>query len=1094
MTKHSHIFGTLLIVILVTMALLFTLSGCFLFETDKPTTNTPTKLSAPTLSYDEDTQTLSWNKVEDARVYLLRRTAGDKTETFTTASTSFSVNGWTAGDYQVTVEAHAADSRRNSAPSAAVTVSIHVALSAPESVRAYRIGGYFNAWLVWDPVENASGYLVDNGEDKQTVTKSAISLSDASRVTITVLGEGGYLDSPETTYVPVFQTASAHTYALNNTDGITFVEGDSVTVDGMAVDGYDVSSHNLPESALVALSLGEHILEVWKDDNVISAHFLTLLDKRPPVLTLDGNAVGNIDYVLHHEDVTLTVDPLACTNVNWTLLDANGDTVYEAVQGDLNKVVLSAAVLDTLPTGNCLLKAQYTCHNGDVETKNWWVNIRSLPMQLLADTYVFSGQDLSIEVATNGDSVRDLYLNGSRVSTVYYSAGPNSLVLDADYLFSLPGSSVTFSLYTNSDAVLEFTVTLAVTEGKGLALAQLDYTYDKGEGGNLSLEGTVHTDIYLLGASITDADYTDTVGGSVVLKEDYLQSLAAGSYRYVGTDGESRTYFNVTVVDSRCAPSALRLNYDLEADRVAVQFAHECGQEGHSFVLDGGEPVLSEGFTWVEGVDRSKAHTLVVTCSAHSRSTTLNVPAPSESELEYINRRFSFMGYSADYAIGSQEEFNFFVQYLTFGGGYDATKGEYGVSMDTVWLTDQYMEVISNYSESNTYLGLALDSFDSPYSTQISSSGSGNRLTVTLTFRSPVLRSATTGMVNTGLVDTRELLTKATDDWTPYDGYTRSQQVHSLAEWMVLPLDVRPLFGLNNDLTRRAKEVYEKAMYICDYYLSDTMTDRQKVTVIYDYLTTNVCYDDYTLVWYDLYARAFGGYGLSEIQHIAAMTATSYADNPIMTAYFQRVAAATSLEALQATLNDIMHGLSSFDAYGALVEGYSVCEGIADAFILLCRLNGIECIKITGLGVNNGGSENHAWNKVYIDGAWYGVDATWGRSSGLISHRFLLVSDVELTKDHLENVHSAGEEVVVKQLADGEYDYYTLTKVGTKGYDLSIDSQAELKEVVSSLVGEGHTTIELHLTWEISSIKQVMKSLNIACTYSYADGYIVICI
>jgi hypothetical protein len=88
MTKHSHIFGTLLIVILVTMALLFTLSGCFLFETDKPTTKTPTKLPAPTLSYDEDTQTLSWNKVEGARVYLLRRTAGDKTETFTTAGTS----------------------------------------------------------------------------------------------------------------------------------------------------------------------------------------------------------------------------------------------------------------------------------------------------------------------------------------------------------------------------------------------------------------------------------------------------------------------------------------------------------------------------------------------------------------------------------------------------------------------------------------------------------------------------------------------------------------------------------------------------------------------------------------------------------------------------------------------------------------------------------------------------------------------------------------------------------------------------------------------------------------------------------------------
>ena len=135
----------------------------------------------------------------------------------------------------------------------------------------------------------------------------------------------------------------------------------------MAVDGYDVSSHNLPESALVALSLGEHILEVWKDGNVISAHFLTLLDKRPPVLTLDGNAIGNIDYVLHHEDVTLTVDPLACTHVNWTLLDANGDTVYGAVQGDLNKVVLSSSVLDTLPTGNCLFNVSNPYTPGEIQ-------------------------------------------------------------------------------------------------------------------------------------------------------------------------------------------------------------------------------------------------------------------------------------------------------------------------------------------------------------------------------------------------------------------------------------------------------------------------------------------------------------------------------------------------------------------------------------------------------------------------------------------------------------------------------------------------------------------------------------------------------
>lgn len=92
-------------------------------------------------------------------------------------------------------------------------------------------------------------------------------------------------------------------------------------------------------------------------------------------------------------------------------------------------------------------------------------------------------------------------------------------------------------------------------------------------------------------------------------------------------------------------------------------------------------------------------------------------------------------------------------------------------------------------------------------------------------------------------------------------------------------------------------------------------------------------------------------------------------------------------------------GKYAYSAYGALVDGKSVCEGYAEAFRLICERNGIECILVSGKGIvlrNTDGrlseySENHMWNYVRMDdGKWYAVDATWddGRK---ISHEYLLV-------------------------------------------------------------------------------------------------------
>lgn len=76
------------------------------------------------------------------------------------------------------------------------------------------------------------------------------------------------------------------------------------------------------------------------------------------------------------------------------------------------------------------------------------------------------------------------------------------------------------------------------------------------------------------------------------------------------------------------------------------------------------------------------------------------------------------------------------------------------------------------------------------------------------------------------------------------------------------------------------------------------------------------------------------------------------------------------------------------DAYGALVEGESVCQGYADAFKLICDYYKIPAVCISGLA--KGGA--HMWNAVQMDdGNWYLLDITWDDQTSRIYYDFFLV-------------------------------------------------------------------------------------------------------
>ena len=141
-----------------------------------------------------------------------------------------------------------------------------------------------------------------------------------------------------------------------------------------------------------------------------------------------------------------------------------------------------------------------------------------------------------------------------------------------------------------------------------------------------------------------------------------------------------------------------------------------------------------------------------------------------------------------------------------------------------------------------------------------------------------------------------------------------------------------------------ALTAYNKAKEILRSYVSDEMSDFEKAEAIFNYLVLNVQYDN----------------------NVLTLT------------------------------NDITDPWYNYDAYfieGVLNYQKSVCDGIAKTYSLLCNMEGIPCVEVSGNG--------HAWCKVKINNNWYVVDATHGNTQisgttwSIMDHAHFLMSDTE---------------------------------------------------------------------------------------------------
>lgn len=199
------------------------------------------------------------------------------------------------------------------------------------------------------------------------------------------------------------------------------------------------------------------------------------------------------------------------------------------------------------------------------------------------------------------------------------------------------------------------------------------------------------------------------------------------------------------------------------------------------------------------------------------------------------------------------------------------------------------------------------------------------------------------------------------------------------------------------------QQIYDNAKDALSYIVSDEMSEYEKVHAIYDYIIYNVRYD-----------------------HDCANAEDKYVSGNL-------------------SLNEKMK------YYGYYLEGiflnkfykkdmHAVCDGKSKAFVLMCGIEGITAVRISGEASSDGKNfGGHAWNKVLLDlngtgdKEWYFVDTTWGDvgddSKEFLSHAYFLLSDVQTSATHREKENHGYPK------AEGKFDYYaheTYTSNGTE--------------------------------------------------------------
>lgn len=282
--------------------------------------------------------------------------------------------------------------------------------------------------------------------------------------------------------------------------------------------------------------------------------------------------------------------------------------------------------------------------------------------------------------------------------------------------------------------------------------------------------------------------------------------------------------------------------------------------------------------------------------------------------------------------------------------------------------------------------------------------------------------------------------------------------------WWALEHNYLPVFPIENS---KAEAIYNDAKDVLREIINDGMTDYDKALAIFEYLIDRVSYD------YDAFR---------------APSSDDFASN------------------------------ACYYLEGVFEYNRAVCDGKSKAFVLLCRIEGIECVRDWGSSLTGGAG--HAWNYVKLAGNWYMVDTTAGDAGTALRNKNGTAVNVEIADyDYfacpvnsykLDNNHSesAYEYSGIwssllegndnnASLADGyfEYDIYSV-----ENKDFIIDDDAELNFIVDTMIAaSAESEYTLLVTSELDSNdiwraadKAIDEYSNVTFSLYTGDCYILV--
>lgn len=157
------------------------------------------------------------------------------------------------------------------------------------------------------------------------------------------------------------------------------------------------------------------------------------------------------------------------------------------------------------------------------------------------------------------------------------------------------------------------------------------------------------------------------------------------------------------------------------------------------------------------------------------------------------------------------------------------------------------------------------------------------------------------------------------------------------------------------------------------------------------------------------------------------------------------------------------------NAYGPLVTGYGVCDGIASAFTIIAKRLGIRSMVVTGKAGEGNEIEDHGWNIVEFEKRFYHLDLTWDVnkywSQGEYSYEYFGLDDEEISYDHswvLRLTPRCNGNVLSYYLRNGLY----------------ANSKYNLERIIGDNIRRGEKVIRLQLSRDIVLPKDSGKYLS----------------